>query len=228
MAELKDVVESILTDLTTVRHNANKFSQSLSAEYLEDGELSNFSAPAVDIGNVKLEIKFVLEEPEGEVDSRSVTLESNAISKIIRDSAAEVLGSNSVKYKAASNDLANRKNLYSQITAQLIKHTNSTTLKINKNQALNPSVDLLRPHLARDDSARPVTLTDTRRLINKLIVSSEAKLSRALDAAKKAAVVKPKFIVDIKKLKAFDPAMIATISLDLDLFSMELPKIVQD
>lgn len=228
MAELKDVVESILSDLIAVRHSANKYSRALSQEYLAEGELSRFSIPSVDLDRVSIDIKFALADPDGEPAGTNIKLKRDEISRIIRESAVKILDQPSVMFRESSARSADRNAVYENIARLINSNTDPVSLKINKDRALDPSVEILRPHLAREDSTRPVTVTATRSLVNRVIADSERKLSIALDDAKKAAAVKPNYVFDYKTLKAMDPALIATLSLDLDMPEIEWHEIEQD
>ena len=228
MADLKDVVEAILTDLIAVRHSSNKYSQILREEYLEDEGLSNYGAPAVDIGNVKLELRFVLEEPDPDADTPGATLEPEDVSRVVRASVADVLGSSDVKYQDASDNLANRKNIYARIAEMILGATDTAEFKVDQSEVVESAVEFLRPHLARDPRGRPASLAATRDLMNQAIGLTESKLSEALDAARKSAVARPRFVVDINKLKSLDPEMIATISFDLDMTNVDWHEVEQD
>lgn len=223
MTELKDVLEAILTDLIEARHVANDYSQSLSSLYGKDAALAGFSTPSVDIGNVKIDIKFAVEQPDpGAGDSGRVTLDKAVISGAIKKAAINELGSSDkLIFKNASDNSANKAALSNKIATIIAGHINPSTLKVSKTKALAETKALMKPHLGKAANGRDIPIRVIDSSIASMIVNAEKELLIAREEAAKAKLQRPQMIVDANKLKEVNSELIANISLDLDLTAMD-------
>lgn len=220
MTELKDAVKAILTDLIEARHQANKYSQAISDEYAREGDLSHFSTPAVDIGNVKLDIKFCMDIAEDSTTS-TPTVDRATIDKIVRNQVKSTLNSTSLPLKEASGSSANKAALERNITKVISRNIDSNTLKINKNNSLTGARELLTPHLANTTRGRPVTLRTLNSQLNTILVNTTHELIKARETLADLNPAVPKMLVDADSLKAMPAELVGSISLDLDLYSMD-------
>ncbi|MGR5177023.1 hypothetical protein ACPV4B_12985 [Vibrio parahaemolyticus] len=220
MTELKDAVKAILTDLIEARHQANKYSQAISNDYAREGVLSHFSTPAVDIGNVKLDIKFCLDMKTDSTTS-TPTIDRATIDKIIRSQVKSTLSSASLPLKEASGTSANKAALERNITKVISRNIDSNTLKINRNASLTGTKELLAPHLANTSSGRPVAPRTLNSQLNTLLINTSNELIKAKQALAGLETVIPKMLVDAKSLQAIPSELVGSISLDLDLYSLD-------
>jgi len=221
MADLKDVVRTILTDLIEARHQANKYSHAISKEYVDKGELVNYSTPAIDIGNVKLDLKFVMEEPGDDTVETAPTLNRSEIIKAIDTISLKALAHNSLFFKAASDNTSNRKALAVKLSGIIADNTNKKTMAIDNAKVLSEATAIIRPHLGKDANGKNVSIRVIRSVISKMSKDSKKALDKAISEVKVNPFIRPKMIVDINKLKELDSGMIANLSLDLDMDAMD-------
>ena len=221
MAELKDVVESILTDLLEARHVANQYSHVISKDYAGKGSLNQFAIPAIDIGNVKVDLKFIVEEIEVPENQRKPVIKRDDIIGAIRRVTPQAINNRSLILKEASATAANKKALEDGLTKIIEENTDKETLIIDEAKANKAAVALLKPHLGKTTNGRNVSPVVMSSVIKRLVSDSTKELQKVKAVAQKIPEKKATLIVDFDKIKNVDSGKVSNLSLDLDLSAME-------
>ena len=92
MANLKEVIGSILRDTILAQHQANQFSQSLSESYKKSGRTSGFRLPAVALGEFEIDLRYSIKEGIEEVEEEDVDYqETNRYVRYIARESAELM-----------------------------------------------------------------------------------------------------------------------------------------
>lgn len=92
MANLKDIIGSIMRDMVLAQHQANQLSQSLYESYKQTGRTSGFKLPAVSLGEIELDIPYCVKEGAEETEEEDINyMETNRYVKYIAKESAELL-----------------------------------------------------------------------------------------------------------------------------------------
>ena len=220
MTELKDVVEAILIDLIEARHKANQYSQAVSSEYVDEGDLVNFSAPAVDIGNVKVDIKFAMSDAPSPA-APVFRLSKDRLMPALDSAAQETLKRPTLKLKETSDTEAGKAAVSKALAEAVMENTDPTTLKVDRTKAMTAATKVLNPHLGTTSSGRTVSSRVVKPALDSMIISAEQQIQIVREQVQKEQPRRPQMIVDADRLKEVGPDMIGTLSLDLDLTSMD-------
>ena len=92
MANLKEVIGSIMRDMILAQHQANLFSQSLNESYKKSGRTSGFHLPAVALGEFEIDLRYSIKEGIEEIEEEDVNYqETNRYIRYIARESAELL-----------------------------------------------------------------------------------------------------------------------------------------
>lgn len=91
MANLKDVVGTILREMVLAQHQTNLYSQSLSESYESSGRTSNFSLPAVSVGEIEMDFNYAIRGGLQKVEQEEINYsETNKILQYISREASNL------------------------------------------------------------------------------------------------------------------------------------------
>ena len=144
MAELTEVLGTLLKGVTHSRVISDVFSREVSVEYQQDEILSNFPVPRVDIKETSIDLKFAVNQVKRkEVDQNAIINEQISVStrEIGRNSFEQIILAHPQKNKLLELDKEKKLNLASQLPVlceQIMrKNTNDVADAINgKTQSL--------------------------------------------------------------------------------------------
>jgi hypothetical protein len=92
MANLKEIIGSVLRDIILAQHQANLFSQSLNESYKQSGRTSGYNRPAVALGDIEMDFRYSIKEGIEETEEEDVNYpEANRYVRYIAHESAELI-----------------------------------------------------------------------------------------------------------------------------------------
>ena len=125
MAQLKQIVSSILRDMVYAQHQANMYAITLSEAYKKEGREANFPLPGVALGELEVEIAYGISEVSQQPEQQEVNIPKlRQHSREIADKLAKVILSSALVVAKECDDMddANK-----HIIEQLEKDANTNT-----------------------------------------------------------------------------------------------------
>lgn len=218
--ELKDVLEAVLIDLIEARHAANEFSMSISPRYTDSGDLSGFATPALDIGNVKVDIRFAVQPAaqSGASDREEVSSSARGdkVLGAIRTSVLESLDAT----VAEGISKRERNELSMQLTNAVRSGMDPKTLNMDASAVKSQARRVLSKQLLTR-RARGLDTRAVDRAVDNIVERAGERVREAAEAESKKQARRASFIVDSQELNKLDPATVSSLSLDLDVSSLE-------
>lgn len=231
MANLKEVISSIMRDMILAQHQANQFSQSLSEAYKQSGRISGLQPPAVALGGIELDLRYSIKEGVEEVEEESINYkETNRYLRYAARESANLLiktlvhtvQNSGINYKDAGyefiDNLAENHKYIRQLAkrnfAKLTEDVNDLMSNKNKLDSSKMEKALLvvaeKEILQNEDLKGLYALSEQGKLQNDINKSFQAALSKEIGD-----IVKESFQADFRKIQRFNSLQVVIDSEEL-------------